>query len=106
MIKKNKNKHDNIALLAKYKLNIIEILISKALNDSNVTYDEFVSVINVLRECHDMKQEIKNSNKRFGILELRSRVAKPSYAKWPSYFEFLNQKFLYKFFFRVTNSTS
>ena len=34
IIKKNKNKHDKIVLLAKSKLNSIEVLISKALIDS------------------------------------------------------------------------
>ena len=43
IIKKNKNKkkHDKIILLAKSKLNSIEILISKALIDSNISHDEF-----------------------------------------------------------------
>ena len=34
IIKKHKKKHDEIVLLAKSKLNIIEVLISKALIDS------------------------------------------------------------------------
>ena len=38
-------------LLGKDKLNTIEILISKALIDSYISHDEFVSVNNVLREC-------------------------------------------------------
>ena len=49
-------------MLAKTKLNIIEILISRALIDSNIIHDEFVSVNNVLKEHDDMKKEIKNSN--------------------------------------------
>ena len=35
-------------------------MISKALIDSYINYDEFVSVINVLREYNEMKEEIKN----------------------------------------------
>ena len=44
IIKKNKNKkkHDKTILLAKSKLNSIEILISKALIDSNISHDEFI----------------------------------------------------------------
>ena len=48
IIKKKKKKHDKIVLLAKSKLNSIEVLISKALTDSNISHDEFV-LINVLK---------------------------------------------------------
>ena len=49
-------------LLAKSKLNSIEVLISKALIDSNNSHNEFVLINNVLKECHDMKEEIKISD--------------------------------------------
>ena len=62
--KKNKKKRKIISL-AKYKLNIIEVLISKALIDSNISHDEFVLINNVLKEFYDMKEEIKNSNKLY-----------------------------------------
>ena len=48
IIKKKRKKHDKIMLLVKDKLNTIEILISKALIDSCIIHDEFVSVNNVL----------------------------------------------------------
>ena len=48
VIKKNKNKHDKIGLLAKSILNSIEILVSKALIDSNISNDEFVLINNEL----------------------------------------------------------
>ena len=48
IIKKKKKKHDKIVLLAKSKLNSIEVLISKVLIDSNISYDEFVLINNVL----------------------------------------------------------
>ena len=41
IIKKKKKKHDKIALLAKSKLNSIELLISKALIASVISHDEF-----------------------------------------------------------------
>ena len=47
-IKKKKKKHDKIVLLAKTKLNTIEVLISKALIELNISRDEFASVNNVL----------------------------------------------------------
>ena len=36
-------------------------MISKALNDSYINYDEFVSINNMLREYNEMKEEIKYS---------------------------------------------
>ena len=64
MNKKKKKKHDKILLLAKSKLNRIEILISKALIDSNISHDEFVLINNVLKEFYDTKEEIKNSSNK------------------------------------------
>ena len=49
-----------MVLLAKAKLNRIEALISKALNDSNMRHNEFVLMNNVLKEYDDMKEKIKN----------------------------------------------
>ena len=46
-------------MLAKSKLNSIEVLISKALIDSVISHDEFV-LINVLKEYNDTKKEIAN----------------------------------------------
>ena len=63
-LRKRKKKHDKIVLLAKTKLNIIEVLISKALIDSSISHDEFVLVNNVLKEHDDMKEEIQNSNNK------------------------------------------
>ena len=60
IIKKKKKKHDKIVLLAKSKLNSIEVLISKALIDSVISHDEFVLINNVLKEYNEMKEEIKN----------------------------------------------
>ena len=39
IIKKNKKKHDKTVLIAKTRLNSIEALISKALNDSYISHD-------------------------------------------------------------------
>ena len=45
IIKKKKKKHDKIVLLAKSKLNNIEVLISEALIYSNISHDEFAKTI-------------------------------------------------------------
>ena len=52
-----KKKHDKIAFLVK---TFLEVLISKALIDSNISYDKFVLVNTVLKEYDDMKKEINN----------------------------------------------
>ena len=59
VIKKKKKKHDKIVLLTKSRLNNIEVLISKALIDSNIGNDEFVLMSNVPKE-YNMKEEIKH----------------------------------------------
>ena len=53
IIKKIKKKHDNIVLLTKLKL------ICKALHDSVIIHDEFVSINNVLKEDNEIKEKIK-----------------------------------------------
>ena len=47
-------------MLTKSKLNRIEILISKALIDLNISHDEFVLINNVLKEYNKMKEEIQS----------------------------------------------
>ena len=59
IIKKKEKKHDKIVLLGILKLNIIEVLISKALIDSNISHDEFVLINNVLKEYDQMKKKSK-----------------------------------------------
>ena len=59
IIKKKKKKHDKIVLAAKFKSNSIEVLISKALINSNISHNEFVLINNVLKEHYNMKEEIK-----------------------------------------------
>ena len=46
--------------LAKSKLNKIEVLISKTLFNSGISYDKFVLINNVVKEYKEMKEEIKN----------------------------------------------
>lgn len=65
VIKKEKERHDKIKLLERIKLNTIEVSVSKALSDSEISFDEFLYVSNVLKEHNVIKQPIKypNSNK-------------------------------------------
>ena len=61
-IKKKKKKHDKIVLLTKSKFNSIEVLIFKALINSNIGHDELFLINNVLKKNYDTKEEIQNSN--------------------------------------------
>ena len=60
IIQKKKKKHDKIVYLAKSKLNSIEVLTSKVLIDTNISYDGFVLINNVLKKFCDMNEEIEN----------------------------------------------
>ena len=69
IIKKKKQKYDKMVLLAKGKLNSIEVLIYKALIDSNTSHDKFLLINTVLKEYDDMKKE-----KKFNVLNSLSKV--------------------------------
>ena len=58
--KKNKKRHDEMVLLAETELNIIEVLVSKALIDSYISHDEFVLINNIVKEYDDLKEEIND----------------------------------------------
>ena len=60
LIKKKNKKHGKILMLGKGKLNTTEVLISKALIDSYIRHEKFVSVNNELRGYYERKKEIKN----------------------------------------------
>ena len=60
IFKKKKIKHGKIVLLAKSKLNSIEVLISKVLIDPVISHDKFILINNVLKEYNEIKKEIKN----------------------------------------------
>ena len=59
IIKKKKKKHNEILLLGKSKLNTIEDLIFKALNNSYISHDKFVSLNSESKEYNEREQEIK-----------------------------------------------
>ena len=61
---KNKKKDDKKVLLAISRLNNIEVLLSRASADSNISHEEVVLISNVLKGFYDMKEKTKNySNK-------------------------------------------
>ena len=64
---KKKKKHDKIVLLAKSKLNSIEVLICKALIDLVISHHEFFLINNVLKEYNEMKEDLNSSSKIFSL---------------------------------------
>ena len=60
MIKKKRKKLDEIVFSAKTKVNIIEVVISRNLMDSDIRHNKLISVNHVLTEYNDKKEAIKN----------------------------------------------
>ena len=57
--KKRKKKHNKIIVLAKNKLNMIHTLLSSALNDSEISHEEFTNIINEANIYENIKENIK-----------------------------------------------
>ena len=55
-------------MLAKSKLNSIEVLLSKALIDSVISHDEFVLINNALKKYNEMKEETKSLKLSYYII--------------------------------------
>ena len=71
--KKKKNKHDEIVLLRKIKLDTIEVFICKSLIESYISHQEFVSVNNVLREYNEVKEEIKKILELYNMIDISGK---------------------------------
>ena len=59
LIKKRKKKHNKIILLAKNKLNTIDPLLSSALNDSEISHEEFSNIITEANIFENIKENLK-----------------------------------------------
>ena len=58
-ITKKKKKHDKILMLAKSKLNSIKTLISQAVNDIEISHEEFVTILKEKDKYEKMKYDFK-----------------------------------------------
>ena len=56
--KKRKKEHNKIIVLAKNKLNMIDTLLSSALNDSEISHEEFTNIINEANIYENIKENI------------------------------------------------
>ena len=59
LTKKRKKKHNKIIVLAKNKLNTIDTLLSRALNDSEISHEEFSNYITEANIYENIKENIK-----------------------------------------------
>ena len=59
LTKKRKKKHNKITVLAKNKLNAIDTLLSSALNDSEISHEEFSNIITEANIYENIKENIK-----------------------------------------------
>ena len=72
---RNKNKkHDKILMLAESKFNSIETLISQALNDLDISHEEFLMILNEKDKYERMKYNLisQNEDEKQETTELRS----------------------------------
>ena len=60
LTQKRKKKHNKIIVLAKNKLNTIDTLLSSALNDSEISHEEFTNIINEENIYEIVKENIKS----------------------------------------------
>ena len=59
--KKGKKKHNKLIALAKIKLNTTDTLLSSALNDSKISYEDFTNIITEKNIYENIKENIKNT---------------------------------------------
>ena len=77
LTKKRKKKHNKIIILAKNKLNTINTLLSSALNDSEISHEEYSNIITQTNIYENIKEYIKeltteSSEKEKSTAELSS----------------------------------
>ena len=62
IIRKKKERHNKIIMLAKSKLNSIESLISQALNGLDISHEEFTIILDEKNKYERMKYNLINEN--------------------------------------------
>ena len=75
LTKKRKKKHNKIIVLAKNKLNTIDALLSSALNDSEISHEEFSNIITEANIDENIKENINELTTEPSSLE---RTTEPS----------------------------
>ena len=81
LIKKRKKKHNKIIVLAKSKLNTIDTLLSSALNDSEISHEEFTNIINEENIYEIIKENIKIMTEPIGDPPEKSTTLQNNYMR-------------------------
>ena len=68
-----KKKHDKILMLAKSKFNSIETLISQALNDMEISHEEFITIFKEKDRYEKMKENIRDKNEIIKLSSIKSK---------------------------------
>ena len=63
-------------MLAKSKLNSIETLISQALNDMDISHEEYITILNEKDKYEKMKDNLRSENEEYKIMRLSSVKSK------------------------------
>ena len=80
--KKEKKKHDKIIMLVKSKLSSIDILISQALIDMDISLEEFITILKEKDRYEMMKDNLRNKNgESYEIMRFNSVKSKISKKK-------------------------
>ena len=74
--KKKKKKHDKILILAKSKLDSIEVLTSQALIDMERSHIEFITILKEKDKYEKMKDNLRSQNEKYEIMRLSSVKSK------------------------------
>ena len=59
-------------MLAKSKLNSIEILVSQALIDMEISHEEFITILKEKDKYDKMKDNLRSENQKYEIMRLIS----------------------------------
>ena len=59
-----KKKHDKVLMLAKSKLNSIEILVSQAMIDMETSHEEFITILKEKDKYEKMKENVRNVSEK------------------------------------------
>ena len=65
--------HDQILMLAKSKFNSIETLIWQALNDMEISHEEFITIFKEKDRYEKMKENIRDKNEIIKLSSIKSK---------------------------------
>ena len=74
-INKNKN-HDKVLMWAKIKLNRIETLVSQALIDMEISYEEFITILREKYKYEKIKENVRNVSEKQENTRLNSAYSR------------------------------